>query len=59
MALVVAPTLTSDAILAALRERIDPAFLPRPLRLVDKLPRNTLGKLPRDAVAQLVGRDGD
>jgi acyl-coenzyme A synthetase/AMP-(fatty) acid ligase len=58
MALVVAPTLTSDGILAALRERIDPAFLPRPLRLVDKLPRNTVGKLPRDAVAQLAGRDG-
>lgn len=58
MALVVAPTLTSAAILAALRERIDAAFLPRPLRLVEKLPRNTLGKLPRGAVAQLAERDG-
>lgn len=57
MALVVAPTLTSEAVLAALRERIDPAFLPRPLRLVDALPRNPLGKLPRDAVAELAERN--
>jgi len=58
IALVVAPKLTAEAILAALRLRIDPAFLPRPLRLVDQLPRNTIGKLPREAVAQLAGHDG-
>jgi acyl-coenzyme A synthetase/AMP-(fatty) acid ligase len=50
MALVVAPGLSVDAIMTALRERIDPAFLPRPLRIVDALPRNPLGKLPREAV---------
>ena len=57
MALVVAPSLTSEAILAALRTRIDPIFLPRPLRLVDHLPRNVIGKLTREAIAQLADRD--
>ncbi len=52
-AYVVAPGITVDAILAALRQRIDAAFLPRPLILVDSLPRNAVGKLPRDAVGQL------
>ena len=50
--LVVAPTLTVDAVMAALRDAMDPVFLPRPLRLVEALPRNETGKLPR---AQLIG----
>jgi acyl-coenzyme A synthetase/AMP-(fatty) acid ligase len=54
MAFVVAPGLRAEAILSALRERIDPAFLPRPLTLVDVLPRDTLGKLPRETVLQLM-----
>ena len=58
MALVVAPELTADAVMAALRRRIDPAFLPRPLRLVDALPRNMLGKLTREAIALLSDRNG-
>jgi acyl-coenzyme A synthetase/AMP-(fatty) acid ligase len=49
-ALVVAPALDEAGILAALREGIDPVFLPRPLRLVAALPRNATGKLPRDAL---------
>jgi acyl-coenzyme A synthetase/AMP-(fatty) acid ligase len=52
-AYVVAPGATVEDILAALRLRIDAAFLPRPLILVDSLPRNLLGKLPLDAVGQL------
>ncbi|HUH83235.1 MAG TPA: AMP-ligase, partial [Stellaceae bacterium] len=56
MALVVAPGLTPDAILAALRRRIDAAFLPRPLCFVDALPRNALGKLPREALLALVAK---
>ncbi len=55
-AFVVAPGLTADMVLAALRERIDPAFLPRPLCLVESLPRNETGKLPREAVDELVTR---
>lgn len=53
-ALVVAPGMTADEILAALRDRLDPAFLPRPLRCVDVLPRNATGKLPRDALLALL-----
>ena len=49
-ALAVAPQLSEAQILASLREAIDPVFLPRPLRLVETLPRNATGKLPRDAL---------
>jgi acyl-coenzyme A synthetase/AMP-(fatty) acid ligase len=54
MAFVVAPGLTGEAIMAALRQRIDAAFLPRPLRLVDALPRNAVGKLPREPLSRMV-----
>lgn len=54
-AFVVAPALSSDALLGLLRERIDAAFLPRPLVFVDTLPRNATGKLPRAAVEALMG----
>ncbi len=47
-AFVVAPGLDRSPILAELRKRIDPVFLPRPLRFVDALPRNATGKLPRE-----------
>jgi 3-hydroxymyristoyl/3-hydroxydecanoyl-(acyl carrier protein) dehydratase len=40
----------------ALRERIEAAFLPRPLLLVEALPRNATGKLPRDVLAGLVAQ---
>jgi len=40
-------------VLSALRERIDAAFLPRPLYLVDALPRNATGKITRDALLEL------
>ncbi|WP_439686084.1 Acyl-coenzyme A synthetases/AMP-(Fatty) acid ligases-like protein [Cupriavidus oxalaticus] len=56
VAVVVAPGATSAAILQALRERIDPAFLPRPLLFAERLPRNAAGKLPRDALAALVAQ---
>ena len=54
MAFAVAPGLSAEHILAALRRRIDPAFLPRPLHLVAALPRNTLGKLPREQLLRLL-----
>lgn len=53
-ACVVAPNLTAATILAALRVRIDPVFLPRPLVFVESLPRNSTGKLPRDALQKLI-----
>jgi acyl-coenzyme A synthetase/AMP-(fatty) acid ligase len=54
MALVVAPGMTKQALMKALRRRVDPAFLPRPLCLVEALPRNATSKLPREALANLV-----
>ncbi|WP_411880016.1 AMP-binding protein [Polaromonas sp. YR568] len=53
MAFVVAPGLAAPALLAALRERIDTIFIPRPLVLVEALPRNSTGKLPREALLAL------
>ena len=49
-AFVVAPGVSRNDLIGALRARIDPAFLPRPLYLVDALPRNATGKLPREAL---------
>ena len=52
-AFVVAPQLDTAVLTHALRERIDPAFLPRPIIFVDTLPRNATGKLPLEALATL------
>jgi acyl-coenzyme A synthetase/AMP-(fatty) acid ligase len=49
-ALVVAPGLTAAEIHEQLTASIDPAFMPRPLVMVEALPRNELGKLPREAL---------
>jgi acyl-coenzyme A synthetase/AMP-(fatty) acid ligase len=49
-ALVVAPNLSTAALRQALARRIDPVFMPRPLRQVDALPRAESGKLPRQAL---------
>lgn len=46
-AFAVAPGIDTRRLLARLRARIDTVFLPRPLFLVDQLPRNSTGKLPR------------
>ena len=53
-ALAVAPGLDEHGILEVLRRAIDPVFLPRPLRLVDALPRNETGKLPRAELLALL-----
>jgi acyl-coenzyme A synthetase/AMP-(fatty) acid ligase len=47
-ALAVAPGLTERTVIERLSASVDPAFLPRPLVLVDQLPRNETGKLPRE-----------
>jgi acyl-coenzyme A synthetase/AMP-(fatty) acid ligase len=52
-ACVVAPQLGAKRLLEALRQRIDPVFLPRPLLLVARLPRNSTGKLPQEALRSL------
>jgi acyl-coenzyme A synthetase/AMP-(fatty) acid ligase/3-hydroxymyristoyl/3-hydroxydecanoyl-(acyl carrier protein) dehydratase len=56
LALVVAPDLTPADLQRALRERIDAAFMPRPLIFVASLPRNATGKLPRDVLTALVAQ---
>ena len=56
MAFVVAPGMSCESLTRALRLRIDPAFLPRPLCLVDALPRNPTGKLPLQAIERMSTR---
>ena len=45
VAVVVAPEMPAATLLAALRERLDPAFLPRRIVHVESLPREATGKL--------------
>jgi acyl-coenzyme A synthetase/AMP-(fatty) acid ligase len=52
-AAVVAPGLDAARLIEALRQRIDAVFLPRPLLFVERLPRNSTGKLPREALRSL------
>jgi acyl-coenzyme A synthetase/AMP-(fatty) acid ligase len=52
-AAVVAPGLSAASLIDSLRRRIDPVFLPRPLLIVDRLPRNATGKLPQQALQSL------
>lgn len=47
-ALVVASGQTEASILSGLAPLVDRVFLPRPLVLVERLPRNEVGKLPRE-----------
>jgi acyl-coenzyme A synthetase/AMP-(fatty) acid ligase len=53
VAFVVAPGLAVQTILEGLAGRIEPVFVPRPVILVDRLPRNDVGKLPREALVAL------
>jgi acyl-coenzyme A synthetase/AMP-(fatty) acid ligase len=55
-ALVVAPRLAESEILAALAPQVDAVFLPRPLRKVERLPRNELGKLPHARLMELLAK---
>lgn len=57
-AFVVAPQLTAAEVRQALRLRVDAAFLPRPLVFVDALPRNDTGKIPREALRNLIEARG-
>ncbi len=53
-AAVVAPGMDEATVRDALRQAVDPVFLPRPLRIVPALPRNETGKLPRRALLDLL-----
>ncbi len=59
VALMVSDVLSAADVLAALRTRMDPIFLPRPLLHVPALPRNVLGKLPRDALLPVLAQAPD
>ncbi len=54
IAFVVAPERSTAQILSALRNAIDPVFVPRPLYRVASLPRNETGKLTRESLLGLV-----
>ncbi|MGH8554769.1 MAG: AMP-binding enzyme, partial [Gammaproteobacteria bacterium] len=54
IAFVVAPERSTAHILSALRNAIDPVFVPRPLYRVASLPRNETGKLTRESLQGLV-----
>jgi acyl-coenzyme A synthetase/AMP-(fatty) acid ligase len=57
IAFVVAPRLSRDEILGALRRLVDPVFLPRVIHFLPRLPRNETGKLPRaDLITLLQSR---
>ena len=58
MAFAVAPGMTVATLLAALRERIDTVFIPRPLVLLESLPRNSTGKLLRATLEVLAHEHG-
>lgn len=53
-AVVVAPTLDAARLAAALRARIDPAFVPRPIHFVDRLPRTDTGKVTHATLQSLI-----
>ena len=52
-AAVVAPGMSAKAVVAALRTKVEPAFLPRPVVMVPALPRDAVGKVSRQAIAAL------
>lgn len=55
-AFVVAPGLNAASITSALRPHLDPAFLPRPIIFLDRLPRNATGKIPTAELQTLIAR---
>jgi acyl-coenzyme A synthetase/AMP-(fatty) acid ligase len=53
-AFVVAPGISPSDLLAALRPRLDPVFLPRPIIYLDALPRDGNGKISASAMDGLI-----
>ena len=56
VAFVVAPGVARERIVAALRDRVDAAFLPRRIVHVDALPREATGKLTRARLGEFAAR---
>lgn len=55
-ALAVASGTDAQQVLAQMAGLVDPVFLPRPLVLLPRLPRNAVGKLPREALLAALER---
>ncbi|HLA71955.1 MAG TPA: AMP-binding protein [Steroidobacteraceae bacterium] len=53
-ALIVAPGRRAEDLRRELSARLDAVFVPRPMRIVAALPRNELGKLPRERLLDLL-----
>ncbi len=55
-ALIVAPGRSADDLRRELAVVLDAVFVPRPLKVVPALPRNELGKLPRERLLELLAK---
>lgn len=53
-AFVVAPDVEPQDIRREMARRLDPAFLPRPIRMVDAIPRNRTGKTPLGTLTSML-----
>jgi acyl-coenzyme A synthetase/AMP-(fatty) acid ligase len=58
-ALVVAPGRNAEELRRELGALIDAVFVPRPLRVVAALPRNPLGKLPRERLIEMLAKPAE
>jgi acyl-coenzyme A synthetase/AMP-(fatty) acid ligase len=58
-ALIVAPGRRAEDLRRELAGLIDSVFVPRPLKVVPALPRNELGKLPRERLLELLNKTGE
>jgi acyl-coenzyme A synthetase/AMP-(fatty) acid ligase len=58
-ALIVAPGRNAAELRLELSRLLDAVFVPRPLRVVTALPRDELGKLPRDRLLALLAKTQD
>ena len=58
-ALIVAPGRAAHELRRELGALLEAVFIPRPLKVVASLPRNELGKLPRERLLELLAADGD
>ena len=52
--LAVSSVLSKEQIMQLLAQKIDPVFLPRPIKVVDHLPYNKLGKLPLNDLVKMI-----
>jgi acyl-coenzyme A synthetase/AMP-(fatty) acid ligase len=54
--LIVAPGRRAEDLRRELGALLDAVFVPRPLKVVPALPRNELGKLPRERLLEMLSK---